>query len=276
MLRAVDPAVAYVVVYLRAAGDGWPADVGDDPAFECSRQRAHAGAQLSWGVCRPDLRNTITTGDVVVFIAADRLSDRPSARYKLAGWATAERAVSQLDVWQHEELAVYRHYRNLLIRPADDGSGFVHHETQHPEHPDWLWRLARHTRRGPPKAEWMTAGALRGIPANGVFHVGRCRERVAPNYVLFSADPDETVILADPPTVAVATTPGRLETWIGDPFAVCLRALLLGQVTGRGLRTTNRQQPHRHIRLDNPVLLRGHLHQLIKEHRLAARQDPER
>jgi hypothetical protein len=114
MLRAVDPAVAYVVVYLRAAGDGWPADVGDDPAFECSRQRAHAGAQLSWGVCRPDLRNTITTGDVVVFIAADRLSDRPSARYKLAGWATAERAVSQLDVWQHEELAVYRHYRNLL------------------------------------------------------------------------------------------------------------------------------------------------------------------
>ena len=65
----------------------------------------------------------------MVFIAADRLSDRPSARYQLAGWATAERTISQLDIWQHEELAVYRHYRNLLIRPADDGSGFVHHET---------------------------------------------------------------------------------------------------------------------------------------------------
>ena len=47
------------------------------------------------------------------------------------------------------ELAIYGHYRNLLIRPADDGRGFVHHETQHPQHPDWLWRLARHTRRAP-------------------------------------------------------------------------------------------------------------------------------
>ena len=276
MLPAVDSAAAYVVVYLRAAGDGWPVDVGDDPAFECSRQWAHTGARLSWGVCRPDLRNTITMGDVVVFIAADRLSDRRSARYQLAGWSTAERTVSQLDVWQHEELAVYRQYRNLLIRPADDGSGFVHHETQHPEHPDWLWRLARHTRRGPPKAAWITAGAHLGIPADGVFHIGRHRERVAPNYVLFSADPDQTVILADPPTVAIATTPGQLETWTADPFAVGLRAMLLGQVKGRGLRTTNRQQPHRHIRLDNPVLLREHLHQLIKEHGLAARLGPDR
>jgi hypothetical protein len=109
-----------------------------------------------------------------------------------------------------------------------------------------------------------------------VFYVGRQRERVAPNYVLFSADPEETVILADPPTVAIATTPGQLETWTGDPFAAGLRAVLLGQVKGRGLRTTNRQQPHRHIRLDNPVLLREHLHQLIKEHGLAARPVPDR
>jgi len=29
----MDPAAAYVVVYLRAPGDGWPVDVGDDPAF---------------------------------------------------------------------------------------------------------------------------------------------------------------------------------------------------------------------------------------------------
>ena len=93
---------------------------------------------------------------------------------------------------------------------------------------------------------------------------------------MFSADPEETVILADPPTVAIATTPGQLETWTGDPFAAGLRAVLLGQVKGRGLRTTNRQQPHRHIRLDNPVLLREHLHQLIKQHGLAARPVSDR
>ena len=64
--------------------------------------------------------------------------------------------------------------------------------------------------------------------------------------------------------------PTLLETWAGD-FAADLRALLLVQVKGRGLRTANHQQPHRHIRLDNPVLLRGHLHQLIKEYELARR-----
>ena len=93
---------------------------------------------------------------------------------------------------------------------------------------------------------------------------------------MFSADPEETVILAHPPTIAIATTPGQLETWTGDPFAVGLRAVLLGQAKGRGLRTANRQQPHRHIRLDKPVLLREHLHQLIKEHGLATRLGPDK
>jgi len=269
----MDSAAAYVVVYLRAQGDGWPVDVGDDPAFECSGQWARAGARLSWGICRPDLRNTITEGDVVVFIAADRLSDRPSARYQLAGWATVKRTVSQLDIWQDEDLAVYRHYRNLLIRPADDESSDIHHEAQQPGHPDWLWRLARHTRRGPPKAAWITAGTRLSIPADGRFHVRRRLEHVAANYILFAAGPEETVVLSDPPTVAFATTPGQLETWTGDPFGTDLRALLLGQVKGRGLRTTNHQQPHRHIRLDNPVLLRSQLHQLIREHGLARSQD---
>lgn len=81
MLRAVDSGSAYVLVYLRATGDGWPVDVGGDPAFECSRQRIHAGSRLSCGVCRPDVRNTIAAGDVVVFVAADRLSERCPARY---------------------------------------------------------------------------------------------------------------------------------------------------------------------------------------------------
>jgi hypothetical protein len=90
---------------------------------------------------------------------------------------------------------VYRNYRNLLIRPAE-GSGFVHHEAQHPWHPDWLWRLARHTRRGPPKTARITAGARQAISADGVFHIGRRREQVAANYVLFSAGPEESVTLS--------------------------------------------------------------------------------
>jgi hypothetical protein len=95
---------------LEAATDGSPGAAA--PTWGTDRV-------LSWGMCRPDLRNTVTVGDVAVFMAADRLSDRPSARYQLAGWATVERTVSQLDIWQQEKLAVYRHYSNLLIRPAD-------------------------------------------------------------------------------------------------------------------------------------------------------------
>jgi hypothetical protein len=48
-------------------------------------------------------------------------------------------------------------------------------------------------------------------------------------------------ILSDPPTGAFSPTPGQLETWTGDPLAADLRALLLRQVTGRGLRTANHQ-----------------------------------
>ena len=228
------------------------------------------------GVCRPDVRNMIVAGDVVVFVAADRLSDRRPARYQLAGWATAEQIVSQLDVWRHEDLAVYRDYRNLLIRPAGGGGGFARQEAHAPEHPDWLWRLARHTHRGSAKAAWITAGTRLGIAPDGVFRIGRRREQVAANYVLFSASPEETVTLCDPPAIASATAPGQLETWTSDPFAADLRTLLLGQVKGRGLRTTNHQQPHRHIRLGNPALLRAQLNQLIKEHGLATRRDHHR
>ena len=100
ILRIVGAGTAYVAVYLAAPGpSAWPVDVGDDPAFECSRLYAKVGGRLSWGVCRPDLRNEITPGDMVVFVAADRLRDHRPARYRLAGWGTAERLVSQVEVW---------------------------------------------------------------------------------------------------------------------------------------------------------------------------------
>jgi hypothetical protein len=50
--------------------------------------------------------------------------------------------VSQVEVWQREDLAVFRRYRNLLIRPSAGKTEFVHCETQALPHPNWLWRLA--------------------------------------------------------------------------------------------------------------------------------------
>src|SRR4051794_1528407 len=72
-VRRVSARRAYVAVYLAAASTGgWPFDVGDDPSFRAAR---HApGSDVTWGVCRTDLRNALRPGDVVVFIAAEDLS----------------------------------------------------------------------------------------------------------------------------------------------------------------------------------------------------------
>jgi hypothetical protein len=232
---------------------------------------AEFGGRLSWGVCRPDLRNKVVPGDVVVFVAADRLRDRPRARYRIAGWGTVERLVSQVEVWKREDLAVFRRYRNLLIRPSADKTEFVHYETQAPPHPDWLWRLARHSPGGPRKSRWEAAGEP-SVSAAGMVNVGRRHERLAANYVLFSAEGDGTVVLADPPVVATAVTSGELETWSDSAFAADLRKLLLHHVTSRGLRTRNRQQPHRHLRLGTPAdAVRERLGALIKEHKIVPR-----
>jgi len=273
ILPIMGAGTAYVAVYLAAPGAStWPVDVGDDPAFECSRLHAQAGGRLSWGVCRPDLRNEIRPGDVVVFVAADRLRDRRPARYRLAGWGTAERLVSQVEVWQREDLAVFRKYRNLLIRPSADGNEFVHCETQAPAHPDWLWRLARRSPGAPRKSRWEAAGETR-VSAAGMVKVGGRNERLAPNYVLFSAEADGTIVLADPPVVAMASVSGEPETWSDSAFATDLQKLLLGEASSRGLRTRNRQQPHRHLRLSaNADAVTERLGALIKEHKIAPRK----
>jgi len=45
----------------------WPYDTGDDPAFFCFRRFASQGGTLSWGICRPPVRNRLDPDDVVAF-----------------------------------------------------------------------------------------------------------------------------------------------------------------------------------------------------------------
>jgi hypothetical protein len=226
---------------------------------------------VSWGVCRPDLRNRVAPGDVVVFVAADRLRDHRPARYRLAGWGTVERLVSQVSIWQIEDLSVYRTYRNLLVHPATDGRNYVHHEAQVPWHQDWLWRLANPPRHGPRKPAWESAGAS-GTFANGMISVAGQRFDVAANYIVFTAEGDRSEVLADPPVIATAASRSELETWCHDGFAVHLKNVLMEGVTSRGLRTTNPQQPHRHRRLDaDAVTVRTRLSKLISDYQVQPR-----
>lgn len=228
--------MVYVVTYLRAATDGWPVDVGDDPSFVSS---ARVGGDVTWGVCRPDVRRALRPGDAVVFFAADRLRDRRPARYQFVGCATVDRCVRQTDVWTEPGLATFRTYGNLLTRPIK--GGYEHHEElpRHRWHDDWLWRISE--TKSLRKAAF--TGRERFSAADRVD--GRVL-RIAPNYVIFRPEPTETFIIADPPVVATVNHTGRTERWLTSRFASKLRSLVLGS-TGRHLRTTNPQIAHRHI-----------------------------
>jgi hypothetical protein len=235
----------YVAVYLRAPRHEWPVDYGDDPSFLSSDHHRCAGGVLTWGVCRRNVRSQLARGEVVVFIAADRLQDRRPARYSLAGWATVDTRVSQAQLWNEPELALYQ---QLLIRPCADG--FEHWEPDLPRrdwHPDWLWRIAE----------------TRGHQKKDFDHIQH-RDRVAPgdvidgqavrfrqNYVMFCREGEGTTVLTHPPTIAFAATAGEPEKWTDDAIAQELRNIVLGQ-HARTLRTTNIQRAHPHIRLPTP------------------------
>lgn len=256
---------AYAVVYL--ADDpsaNWPLDVGDDPSFESSSQ--HRG-QLSWGVCRTDLRNQVRPGDLIIFFAGEKLPNGAELKYRFVGWATVTEKVSQVDVWEQPRLAIYRAYRNLLIRPGLEPGSYEHYESNHPWHGDWLWRLGNSPVE-PKKPAWVVAGRG-GHMRNRLIEVDGWRLRPAKNYVLFDSHPEATRVLADPPSVAQAGTGAGVESWFSGSLPASLQSLLLYGITHRGLRTTNRPQPHRHIRLAMPVLrLQAELEDLCRRHGL--------
>jgi hypothetical protein len=241
----------YIATYLRdPEAVGFPFDVGDDPSFAAGQRFGPRGGALTWGVCRQDVRNALDSGDLVIFFAADRLADRrpAPARYCFVGFATVDRKVTQADIWTDDSLAVYRNYRNLVIRPAATGEGWEHFEPEMTErlwHQDWLWRIA--DTHGLAKNDFkrvQDGGALR--PAD---RIGRRPITLAANYVLFRREDDLTVVLAEPPEVAHATTPGSQESWDDTSMArIIMQVVFSG--TRRTLRTTNPQQCHRHIAID--------------------------
>ncbi len=100
---------------------GWPYDAGDDPAFYCAR---NMGANLTWGVCRPKVRNQIRPGDVVVFFSVRGSPENKAPfRYRFCAVATVERKVKHTRIWTRDELEPFRSYRNLLIRPLTVSTG---------------------------------------------------------------------------------------------------------------------------------------------------------
>lgn len=234
-----------------AKGD-WPLDYGDDPSFYAMRK---FGGQLSWGVCRQDVRNPIRTGDIVVFFSYLKFEDTGDSEYKLCALATVKEKVSQKEIWEDPKLQKYRKYFNLLIRPAkSQRGGWEHYEpTLNGDsarlHTDWLWRICDH--RGLRKKRF-------GKLENTNRFNSRDWVRVAQNYVIFSAHPIETHVLSNPPVVARHSTGKPAEVWKTDRFSQRVQELTLERAKEangrrRWLRIRNSQRAHRHIVFELPA-----------------------
>ena len=188
---------------------------------------------MTWGVCRQDVRRMVAPGDWMVFFSAARELRSGLTRYRFVAALLVEEKISQLEIFEQERLRPYREYLNLLIRPS--GSGWEHFEPGMAWfHGDWLWRIAETKGLRKPAVEAAAiqhqTGATLPVP-------------IAKNYVIFSKA--SSMIASDPPEVAAHERGQATERWHSDARSTELRKVVFG-ASPRGLRTRNRQQPHRH------------------------------
>jgi hypothetical protein len=139
----------YIAVYRPAVSSGWPVDFGDDPSFEASS----AGGRITWGVCRPNVRNVLKRDDVVIFFATSAVAPYD---YEFVSYATVALRIGHDEVWTADDYSEFRRYRNLIIAPDATG-GFMHVEHEHFGHRkprrDWLTRIIVREQRIAPKVQ---------------------------------------------------------------------------------------------------------------------------
>ncbi len=164
-------------------------------------------------MCRRNLRNDLKPGDLVVFVATERIATGRPARYLLSGWATVDRTVSHTDIWNEDSLAIYRQYLNLLVRPVVGTEDFEYHEPISNDHEDWLARIGNAPVQLFKVADAVEAGKS-GLLKQGMIEVKGNRLRPARNYVIFQAEGAMTRLLAALPCWLVraalaSQNPGR-------------------------------------------------------------------
>jgi hypothetical protein len=227
----------------------WPYDVGDDPSFF---SQATLGSNLTWGVCRPQVRNRVSDGDIVIFVSVRQKNEDHPFEYCLCSLATVERKVRQTDIWRDVELKKFQRYLNLLIRPHSENE-WEHFEPGSEEpHKDWVWRIA--TQNGLLKGQFQQLEAENLLPSNA--RIDGHPVSVAKNYVIFSANPEQTRISKEPTLIALCGTNGEPEEWIRDASALYEHIFGTAVRFGsdrRSLRTTNKQHSHPAIRWTMPT-----------------------
>lgn len=242
-----NPSKTAVDFHATAEAGGFPYDIGDDPAFFSAR--CHNGP-VTWGVCRADVRSKIQIGDWIAFLSFEQdRQDNTATRYRFVAALCVEDKLRHTALFDKSVNHLYRRYLNLLIRPA--GLGWEHFEPalyrRFHWHDDWAWRMCE--RKGSRKKD--VVAAFKTHAAGEPLAIGGRPLQVAENYVVFSTA--SAVLASDPPLVATHYKGDSRETWELDERSNRIRALIFENAS-RGLRTTNRQQPHRHFRrpLEDP------------------------
>jgi hypothetical protein len=232
----------------------WPYDVGDDPSFFSSRKYK---TPLTWGVCRPQIRNSIRPEDMCVFFAADQTGiDR--FEYRLCAVSTVRTKVRQSDVWLDPDLKKFSRYLNLLIRPHKSGEWSHHEPGSEDDHKDWIWRIAE--KRGL-RPRGISGKHFKALERAKVFRenttINGYPISIGQNYVIFFGDPEKTFILRHPPLIARCRKNRSAEKWIDDPVINRIKSLTLGtaRIFGskrKSLRTIHVQHAHPTIRWSMP------------------------
>lgn len=189
-------------------------DWGDDPSFFSAQELLGDIRGATWGVCRRDVRQTVESGDFVVFICAREQAPR-TWDYYFIGVATMGEPLTREEIWSDGSYAVYRDFLNVLARPGVKGR-LKQHEWVHAFHEDWLKRCA------------------------------------AP-YWLFDPDKSALNLSASLHIASYHGPTPSIERWrTRDPRVRKLRGLLLrGAKDTRGLRSLSPYRPHPKLNLRN-------------------------
>jgi hypothetical protein len=227
--------------------EDWPYDRGDDPSFKAAKELR---GPLTWGVCRPNIRNKLHEGDIVVFFSCRKSNENENSTYRLCAICTVKRKVKHTDIGRLKSLRQFERYSNLLIRPLSGAKGWEHYEppSKGPRgHSDWLWRIAE-------RADFKKKDFQR-VERTHMFDsqtriLGQTIE-IASNYVIFSSSSSETYVLVNPPIVANFTQCQPHEYWKRDKLSRSIMKRTLreaNRITNRlrWLRIGTRRHPHPH------------------------------
>jgi hypothetical protein len=229
----------------------WCYDPADDPSFYSARHSQ--GGSLSWGICRRNLRNPLSKGDVVAFIGFEERDGLVT--YRFCAYATVLDKVTPCAIWNDDDLAVYRRYLNLLARPVD---GRFQHYEPHPSgtHKRWLWEMTggHGLKRKDFKRYKDPDGGM--TVRLGIDRAGGKPVRLAKNYVIFERDYPKTFVVDDPLPVANRKKGDRYESWRTDGFATAIKEMTLSRskydrktLYDRGEEGHFRANPNTHVPL---------------------------